>query len=651
MRIKRMRVQNLRAVKDCTLALDDLTALVGPNGAGKSTFLHALMLFQGDATACKEDYHDEDTGQNISIQITFSDLPHAVKKTFQIYARGDELDIKRIIRWKDGKAASSLHGCFPSNPDFEDVLCASGSDAVRTLYAELLEKPMYYDFPRLTSAAKIVGYLRDWAQNNPDKYIARHDDKPFSVDGAAGAAYLKRHICFLYIPAVRDAATGGNGGGAGSALGGSLDAITKDALAEKAKHEDPVTMLKAICAGIMRGEGLSELDDLEAGATKTLENLVHGSRVKLEWFPPSRDADMPRAEPRLVEDEYTSPVGMAGHGLQRAFVIMAALLRIPLMQNLDEIKDGAREGPSLVLAIEEPEIYQHPTRIRHLAGLFRSMSQDGLDGVADRIQVVYTTHSPHFVFADRIGQIRLVNKAAGDGDGGTAPLVSRVTSTTMDAIRARLVQCGASERTGGTLGRRLLQAVDPIVSEGFFADTVVLVEGPADQAAVSAAANALGRPLDAAGVSVIQCGGKDSIPKLAAPFTGLGIRTYPVWDGDEGGGQSPELDGTILALLGLPESDGRRGVTESFARLDANLEETIRADLRKAVPGDGGADPYDDLLAECSEEQGHSMKGRKPLAATLVMQKIGDRGIRLETIESIIEKILGPSGRDGRAPS
>lgn len=643
MRIRRIRVQNLRAVKDCTLTLDDLTVLVGPNGAGKSTFLHALMLFQGDMTACKDDYHNGDTTQDIDIQITFTDLPNAVKRAFSSYTHGNELGIKRIIRWKDGKAASSLHGCLPGNPDFKAVLCVSGANAVRRQYAKLVEKPKYSSFPKLTSTTKIKEHLRNWELNNPDKYNARHNDKALSVGGVAGSTLLKRHVCFLYIPAVRDAAAGGEGGGAGSALGGLLDEITKSAFAEKAWYEDPETMLKAMSDIIMRGEGLSELDELRAGATKTLESIVPGSQIKLDWLPPSQDAGMPRAEPRLVEDGYASPVGMAGHGLQRAFIIMAALLRLPWMQNHDEPKDGMRVSPSVVLAVEEPEIYQHPTRMRHLASLFRSISQNGLDGVSDHIQVVYTTHSPHFVFADQIGQIRLVNKAAGDGDEA-APFVSRVTSTTMDAIRTRLVQCGASERTGGTIDRRLLQAVDPIVSEGFFADTVVLVEGPADRAAVSAAADALGRPLDAAGVSVIQCGGKDSIPKLAALFTGLGIRTYPIWDGDEGSGRSPKLDRTILALLGLTDGDEGHGVTESFARLDANLEETIRADLKKAVPGDDGADPYDEMLAECSEEQGHGMTGRKPLAATLIMQKVADRGIRLETFESIIEKILGPEG-------
>ena len=636
MRIKRIRVQSLRAVKDCTLYLDSLTALVGPNGAGKSTFLHALMLFQGDVTACKDDYHNRDTTRDIDIQITFTNLPNAVTRTFPKYAHDDGLGVKCIIRWNDVKAASTLHGCIPGNPDFEDVLDASGEDDTLGRYVELLEKPQYSDFPKLTSAVKIVDYLEDWARNNPDKYNTRHDDKPLLGDAVDGAAYLKRYICFLYIPAVLDAAAGGNGDGDGSALGELLDAITRSAFAEKAKHEDPVTMLKSICAGIMRGESLSELDELKAGANNTLASLAPGSQVDLEWLPPSRDADMPRAEPRLVEDEYTSPVGMAGHGLQRAFVIMAALLRIPLMQNLDEIKDGAREGPSVVLAIEEPEIYQHPTRMRHLAGLFRSMSQDGLDGVADRIQVVYTTHSPHFVFADHIGQIRLVSK---EGGKEGMPRTTRVEGTTSADILAELKRRNAAHAADGAIDHSLLRAMGPAASEGFFANAVVLTEGPSDRIALLGTAEVMGHSLDALGVSVISCGSKLAIPLPLVMFRRLGIPVYAVWDADKNEGSQRKESERIVSALGYGGTDWRGKTTGSFACLPNNLEDAIRSDLKNALGAVAGEDPYNAILDGRRKRYGLGQFSSKQMKTHLVMEEVREKGIRLERLESIVGEI------------
>ncbi len=647
MRIKRIRVQNLRAVKDCTLALDGLTALVGPNGAGKSTFLHALMLFQGDMTACKDDYHNRDTTQDISIQITFTDLPNAVMTAFPKYTSDNELGIKRIIRWKDDETASSLHGCYPGNPDFEDALDESDDDATLRYYVELFEMSKYSNFPELTSASKIRDYLRDWVQDNPDKYNARHDDEALMGDGVDGAAYLKEHVYILYIPAVRDAAAGKKGGGAGSVLGGLLDETTKNAFARTIIHQDSRTALKDMTPAFMRGEGLSELDELKSQVTKTLESIVPGSQVKLEWHPPSPDGDMPRAEPRLAEDEYVSPVGTAGHGLQRAFVIMAALRQLPWLQNLDGPKGGTHERPSVVLAVEEPEIYQHPTRMRHLAGLFRSMSQSGLDGVADRMQVVYTTHSPYFVGADRIGQVRMLRKVDGGRD---KPKTTRVWRTDMDSIRKRLVDAGATRRTDpGRLEHDFDRILTPMMSEGFFADRVVLVEGDTDRIAVMRAAEMLGTPLDERGVAVISCGPKGNLHAPLAMFKELGVRTYVVWDGDNNKESEKKNNACLLSLLGMPRDEIDAGawlgaITPDFACCEADMECMLRSDM--------GEEIHAPLAVRFRREYGLSGRSdKKPLLAYLMMREMEQRGMRPERLGRIVEAILDGSAAGGSSPA
>ena len=45
MLIQKIRVKNYRSIKDETLHLDRITALVGRNGAGNSSFLRALEMF------------------------------------------------------------------------------------------------------------------------------------------------------------------------------------------------------------------------------------------------------------------------------------------------------------------------------------------------------------------------------------------------------------------------------------------------------------------------------------------------------------------------------------------------------------------------------------------------------------------------------
>lgn len=75
---------------------------------------------------------------------------------------------------------------------------------------------------------------------------------------------------------------------------------------------------------------------------------------------------------------------------------------------------------------EEPEIYQHSNRQRHLASILLKLAQGKTPGVAEKTQILYSTHSPLFVGIDRINQIRLLRKHPNDGD---KPKVTKIIST------------------------------------------------------------------------------------------------------------------------------------------------------------------------------------------------------------------------------
>ena len=643
MRIRRIRVQNLRAVKDCTLTLDDLTVLVGPNGAGKSTFLHALTLFQGDRAARMSDYRNGDTSQEIRIQVTF-DPSNSATGAFSTYTRNGMLAIARIIRWKDGQSVSTLHGCPPGNPDFKDVLGEIDGRVTIRKYAALIKKPKYSRFPKLRSVASVRGHLLAWERDNPDECDLCYDDKELTGNSASGAGLLSAHIQFLHIPAVRDAATAENGR---PVLSESLNAAAQRDIAKKAKLRDSKTMTKAVCDAIMWGKDLPELDRLRAEADKTLGAFMRGAGLGLEWMRPNRDDCLPRAEPHLIEDGYRSPVDMAGHGLQRALVMVAALLGTPLPEQAGTAPaDGPREGPSFVLAIEEPELYQHPTRMRHLANLLRSLPRGGLDGVADHIQVVYTTHSPHFAPADRIGDIRLVSKDCGKGD---RPMETRVGATTSVRVLDDLKRCGEAASTDNAVDYSLLRAMAPNTSEGFFADAVVLTAGPSDRIALLGVAEVMGHSLDVLGVSVISCGSKLAIPLPLVMFRRLGIPVYAVWDADLNEGAQRKESERILSVLGHAGAEWRGKVNGSFACLATNLEDAINEDLKKALGQGVGERPYDDIIARRRALHRLAESDSKPLRTHLVVEEVVEKKLHLETLESIVGQIIKLVG--GGAPT
>ena len=64
--------------------------------------------------------------------------------------------------------------------------------------------------------------------------------------------------------------------------------------------------------------------------------------------------------------------------------------------------------PNLILSIEEPELYLHPNRQRHLSRILLELAHGGVPGVAESTQVIYSAHSPLFVDIQSFNQV-LIN--------------------------------------------------------------------------------------------------------------------------------------------------------------------------------------------------------------------------------------------------
>ena len=549
MRINTIRVENFRSIRRETLACDDLTALVGANGAGKSAFLRALLVFQDKQKVAAEDFYGRDTGRDIEIAVTFAELSAAARKKFAKYIQNGELEVVRVCRYNDnGSIESTLHGTSLRNPAFAAVRAAhTAPDALRE-YNSLRKSQEYAALPACASRKAAIAELEKWEGDNPDKCERSADDGRFFGFAEVGEGYLGRFVRILYVPAVREASGDGAEGGRGSVMHELLELTVKGALSKSdrfAKFQEDVNAIYEMARDV---KGLPEVRRLEADIGGTLGMLARGARVDLVWSLQPPGVGLPTATARLEEDGYSATIDRTGHGLQRAFII-AMLSRLHRAQAGGDGRDGDAGEPSIVLAIEEPELYQHPTRARHIAGLLSSISREGFEGVAASVQVIYTTHSPHFVGADRIGQIRLVRKV--DGEEGM-PKVTRVWSTTMAKIQERLRNAGAAGHADpDKLEHDFDRILTPLMNEGFFARTVVLVEGDSDRIAVTRAAEMLGTPLDERGAAVIPCGSKSGLPGPYAMFKNLGKRVYLVWDGDNNRPSEKRRNRHLWSLLGI----------------------------------------------------------------------------------------------------
>lgn len=653
--LQEYRVQNFRSIADETLRCDSLTALVGTNGAGKSSFLKALSFFYEPAPKITpEDFYNKDVSSPIVVSVTFKDLNAEATALFSNYIQNGTLTVEKIASWENGRLLIKYHGATLQNPDFVAIRQAASAGDKKSAYAALRTQPSYSGLANWTNQATALESLKNWEEANPLTCVRTRDDGQFFGFAEVAQGYLGKYTRFLFIPAIKDASAEALDN-RGSIITTLMDLVVRSVIANR----EAVKALKATTQQkyeeVMNPDALPELKDLERTMTETLKIFAPETSISMQWTPLEEiNLPMPKADVKLVEDGYLSPVSCTGHGLQRAFILT-------LLQHLACAKteapvttDGSASPvslPNFILAIEEPELYQHPSRQRYLAKILAQLSTGITPGVADHTQILYCTHSPLFVGIDRLDQVRVIRKKC-NGTGN--PKISQVISTSLDMVAEKLWENEDprpdEKFTGATLLPRLKAIMTPWMNEGFFADVVVLVEGEDDRAALLGVANAKEVDFEGNGISVIPCGGKTNLDRPYVIFSQLGIPIYAIWDGDSGRGETrgncpacgraldsrpdPRDNRKLLRLLGEDETDWPSNVAENFACFPVDLETTLRAQI--------GGDIFDECLNECQLEW--DIKKRKiaiknPNVIQSLICKAHAHGHTCVDIENIIGRI------------
>lgn len=658
--IESINIKNYRSILDETLICESLTALVGANGSGKSSFLHALELFYSQSPKVdREDFYNEDVSKAIVIAVTFKDLKEEAT-IFSKYIQNDKLMVERLFIWNNGKVTAEYHGFSLQNPRFKDLRNAfdikDRGKTAKEKYEALLGEPDFITLPDWSNAKAAQENIKSWEEENSQKCERCRDDGQFFGFNEVGQGYLGKFTKFLFIPAVRDASYDA-AEGKGSVITNLMNLVVRSVLAQKEGIKELRDETQQKYQEIMDPAKLPELNKLAENMTDTLRAFVPDAKVDLKWLNLEQiDIPMPKAEVKLVEDGYPSAVARTGHGLQRAF-ILTMLQHLTLAQTAEKqsnVADGEEPStsklPNLVLAIEEPELYQHPNRQRHFAKILMQLSSKEIPGVAERTQIIYGTHSPLFVSVDRIEQIRLLRKIS---IGSDKPKTTKIFSTNLDEVAEKVWKIDdpeAEKYTGQTILPRLKTIMTPWMNEGFFADVAVLVEGEDDRAAILGIAKANDYDLEGNGFSVIPCGGKTNLSRPYIIFQNLHIPIYIIWDGDSGKGETqgickvcgrpldkkadPKENHKLLRLIGKDEEDWPEYIEDKFACFKIELENTLENEI--------GHDVFEKCIEKCQSEfciakRKHAIKN--PSVITTIIKYAKEEGKTCRSLEEIIVKI------------
>lgn len=257
----------------------------------------------------------------------------------------------------------------------------------------------------------------------------------------------------------------------------------------------------------------TQLDALTKQLNEVVESYSPGRSVSVT--PSEVELRAPRTtfDLAILDGDTETAVERQGHGFQRTLLISA-------LQLLAQSGSASSEGV-ICLAVEEPELFQHPIQAQTFAKVLRSLAEEA----GKRIQVTYATHSPYFLEARHFDQVRRLTRSI-----DPTPVVS-VHSSTVAEVKAKLT--GVVKES--VVDRQIDGVVTNQLSVALFANRAFLVEGTTEASVFYGVGDRteLGS-LEAAGISVVPVSGKQSLPIAHAILSSLGVPVYALFDSDSG---------------------------------------------------------------------------------------------------------------------
>lgn len=613
MRIRSLQVSGFRPLRDVEMPLDDLTILLGPNGSGKSSLLAALRLFFDPRLLLDErdiwKGPDGETADEVRIAVTFDRLTPAAREAFADYLEVD--DLLRVERHFNGAGLGIYLAHRAAVPAFSAV--RNLPKGHREAYNDLVASGKFDGLETARNKDEAFEGMTAWESSNPEQCERAAEEVAFLQHSAGHPTAVATYLTFLFVGALEQPSIHLDAQGQGAIASLIREVVDTAELDEQfasiATEADNQT--REILAASQ-----SMFDKFEAATAAALERFAHGFSVRLSWAKGGgTSTGQPRIRATVQRDgDVETDLEYQGHGIQRSLMYGVLTAQVTTEQ--------AEDGRTLLLAIEEPEAFQHPLSARVLADTFRELSDH-------RFQVIHTTHSPDLLSPRSIRGIRLFGRS--DGHAATsieafdlASFVDRMSNATdNDTFREE----SSAARLQANLERHVL--------EGLFARACVVVEGAEDEAIIRAACELSGMPLDSAGVAIVQAHGKRSIPLLVAFLTQAGVPCYPLFDLDRGKkdakAQNRGAERELLSLLGEEPSTELEAtaVMPRYACFELDLGTTVAQELGKH---------YSDALEAESENLGFTLQQGRKVAPVLrsALESAAKAGLKSSTLEQVV---------------
>ncbi|WP_315810828.1 ATP-dependent nuclease [Bradyrhizobium sp. SZCCHNR3107] len=638
MKLKSITINNFRSFANETVDLDDYTAFVGPNGAGKSTVLCALNIFfrQTEEAATNvieldiEDFHNGNVKDPVEITLTFHDLEPEAQRDFAEYYRSSQLVVSAVAEFNPATRTAPVRQFAKRSAmkEFSEFFRRYNDGAsageLGGLYEAIQAKHPEFDLPKKGSKDATRQALRTFEEAHSELCVLIDSEDQF-YGFSKGGDRLSRYIQWVYIPAVKDA-TKENVEARNTALGKLLARTVRS----KVDFEAELAALRTSTMESYKkiiSKQQTALDDLSQTLTSKLSQWAHPqAAARLEWTEdPLKSVQIADPTARLFASEgaFSGDLARFGHGLQRSYLLA-------LLQELAATNEQSQ--PCLILGCEEPELYQHPPQARHLASVFKKLSQGNA-------QILASTHSPHFVSGRHFENVRLVRR-------NEATRQSNIRWTTCERVAQRL-----SEITGEQVApieaerAQLHQALQPHINEMFFTHKLVLVEGLEDTAYITAWMSYcdLWEEYRKCGCNLVAVNGKSSLVEPLLIAKELNIPTFVIFDADgnvqdAGRRNLHRLDN--LKILRLLDGDidtpfpGAAVLTDKYAMWPQNLGVILKEEVGATVWDTS----YSAATKGLGNPSGSFVKNTVHIGDHLAILR--EKGVKIPTLDRLCASIL-----------
>ena len=574
MKIQSVRIKNFRTLKDVTIPFDSVTTFIGPNGAGKSTMLRALdWFFNGKPSLLTEkDCSFGATDEDIEVQVSFNNLTEKDREELGKYAPEG---VSTFTAWKRRSPDSSelLSANAKGFPEFNAIKAAKGATAKKEQYAALRNDRPDLGLPAANTGPAVDQAMMAWESSHTDQLVDAPEALLTNFFGFNSGGKMSGLFDFVLVTAdlrASEESIDGKSSIIGRILERTVDRTSADEAIAEIVEEARSRQQK-----VYEEKFKAQLETMASQLNKVVASYSPGRAVTVS--PAEVELKAPRTtfEVAVLDGTTVTDVERQGHGFQRTLLISA-------LQLLAQSGAASAEGV-ICLAIEEPELYQHPIQAHTFAKVLRSLAED----VDKRIQVTYATHSPYFLEARHFDQVRRLTRSSDE-----TPVVS-VHHATVDDVKVKL----NGVLNGNAVDRKLDGIVTNELAEALFAHRVFLVEGTTESSVFYGIGDKTSPgSLEAAGVSIVPVGGKTLIPLAHAILTSIGIPVYALLDADTGfesralaNGKTPEkiederkshvaANRMILKYFGRPEEDFPSAiVTDEVAIFEDHFEALLSA--------------------------------------------------------------------------